>query len=181
MVMRYSSCLFLILIVLILNNCTQEPDTNIHNPPYWGEASVIKNGVAWTGKPLASININHGKTIEMQIDSVDRHNFALEGCSLIKVPFEPGTYPLVNTDARINDGLVGASYNFMDYDVIMAYYLVAESDSSSFITVTSYDSLSGDIRGSFDATFAVYGRHDKSYPDTIRLRNGRFHTRIIPK
>lgn len=176
------SHILLIIIFLISGSCRKTADEPLDPSPYWGFASASKNGLPWLGKGWALPNRNITKPLlDIFVDSLNKYEMALEGCSFVKVPSEPGTYPLVNTDINVDDGLVGASYAFMDYDVIMAYYLVAESDSSSFLTVTSYDSLSGEVRGSFEATFAVYGRHDKSYPDTIRLRNGQFHTRIIPK
>lgn len=146
--------------------------------PYWGSTTTIKNGEPWSGEPFSFININHGKGFEIIVDSLDKYGIRRESLSFSKVPFLPGKSPLVNTFPQTDDGLVGAHYFILDDDVILGAYTVLESDSSSFITLTSYDSISKELKGVFDVTFIVNFRPNASYPDTMRFRNGQFHTRL---
>ncbi len=163
--------------LLCLAACYRTPPPE-DNSPYWGTTEAIKNGTPWVGEPFSFVNINHGKGLEIIIDSVYTSGFRKESLSFSKVPFQPGKSPLVNTFPQTDDGLAGAHYFILEDDIILGNYTVLESDSSSFITLTSYDSTSKELKGIFDITFIVDHRPNASYPDTIRFRNGRFHTRL---
>jgi hypothetical protein len=67
----------------------------------------------------------------------------------------------------------------LDHDVIYGQYRILESDSSSFVTLISFDSITGEVRGTFDLTFLVEHRPFPGAPDTLRLRNGQFYTRLV--
>ncbi|MFN0214141.1 MAG: hypothetical protein ACKVT2_07780 [Saprospiraceae bacterium] len=146
--------------------------------PYWGTTEALINGKQWSGEPFSFININHGKGFQIIVDSLDKYGIRREALSFSKVPFQPGKSLLINTFPQTDDGLVGAHYFILDDDVILGNYKVLESDSSSYITLMSYDSISRELKGTFDITFIVDHRPDASYPDTIRFRNGQFHTRL---
>ena len=88
---------------------------------------------------------------------------------------------MVNTDSQVNDSLVGASFSYWEADLALGYYTVLESDSSSFVTLTSYDPVTKELRGTFDITFIVAHRPYAGAPDTLRVRNGVFHTRVRDK
>ena len=145
---------------------------------YWGTITATKNNMAWVGAPISLININHGKGFEIVGDSLDKYGTRREALGFTKVPSQTGTYPLVNTIPQTDDGLVGASYFILDDDVTLGNYKVLVSDSSSFITLISFDSISKELKGTFDITLIVDHRPYASYPDTIRFRNGQFHTRL---
>lgn len=99
--------------------------------------------------------------------------------SIVKIPFIPGTYQVYNTLIQTNDSIAGALFGYIDYDEFKGNYTILESDSSSFVTLESYDTITKEIKGRFDLTFI---KDIKPYPeasDTIRFRDGYFHTKII--
>jgi len=169
--------LIVTVLMLSLAACDKTPPVE-DDSPYWGTTDAMINGEQWSGEPFSFVNINHGNGYEIIIDSLDKYGIRRASLSFSKVPFQPGQYPLTNTFPQTDDGLVGAHYFVLDDDVILGNYAVLESDSSSFITLTSYDSISKELKGVFDITFIVDNRPNASYPDTIRFRNGQFHTRL---
>ena len=165
--------------ILLLEFCNKKTDTPHTPSEYWGETSSVKNGMDWTGHPYAVVNINHGNGWNIFFDSLDEFNIRKESFVIYKVPFVSGTYPVGNTPIQINDSLVGAGFYYVDDDVLFGTYKILESDSSSFVTVESYDTLSKEIKGRFDLTFIVDIKPFVDAPDTIRLRNGVFHTKVV--
>jgi hypothetical protein len=171
-------CFFAAVIALLVS-CSKEPQNTQPEGPWWGEATAEKNGMLWKAKPYAFVNINHGNGLNVLIDSLDRDNLKREELAFYKVPFTPGTYPVVNTPPQVNDSLVGANFYYVEVDILYGVYKILEADSSSFITLTSYDTVSKEVKGTFDVTFIKEIKPYPSAPDTIRLRNGKFHTKVI--
>lgn len=68
-----------------------------------------------------------------------------------------------------------------DGDAIAGIYTRLPNVESS-VTISSYDTISGDVRGTFDITFFKHyktpGYYD-NYPDTVRFNGGTFHTKWI--
>jgi hypothetical protein len=59
-----------------------------------------------------------------------------------------------------------------------SYYTVDSEDN--YIQIDTYNSKTKEIWGSFQLTLAIYRpRYSDALPDTLRFRNGRFHTKII--
>jgi hypothetical protein len=168
--------IYLVLTFTAIVSCHKK-EPFIDNSPYWGELSLLKNNMKWVGKPFAEKDLLKGFGLEL--DSLDIFGVRRESISFTKIPYKTGTFALNNTIPQNDDSLIGAGYFIVDDDVSLGNYLVLESDSSSFITITSYDSLSNEIKGTFDATFIVEQKPDASYPDTVRFRNGVFHTKLI--
>jgi hypothetical protein len=160
-------------IILIQLSCRKDP------PPlpsiYWGTVSFQKNGHLWTGSPLATIYQNK---IGIQIDSVPEA--IIEHLSIHKIPISPGTYPIYSTYIQIDDGLSGAYYSYITFDESKGDYDILESDSSSFVTLESYDTITKEIKGRFDLIFTKADPpHPIGAPDTIRMTDGVFHTKVL--
>ena len=118
----------------------------------------------------------------MSSDQLNGAGIRIESIEIHKIPFSSGTYPIVNTIPQDDDGLVGAGFWHVDQDVIYSSYKILESDSSSFVTLTSYDTISQEIRGHFDLTFIKdQANPEFDFPDTIRFRNGAFHTKVFDR
>jgi len=68
-----------------------------------------------------------------------------------------------------------------DGDVLCHTYGVLESDSlNNWVKITKYDEKTKELSGEFSVTY-IKTREcaTLSYPDTIRIRNGVFHTKIM--
>jgi hypothetical protein len=168
-----------IYIALILTSCTQEPQEPAPEGPWWGEASATKNGISWIGKPYAVTSKEYSDRVNISIDSLMNDYYTTKSLEIYRVPVYLGTYRIFDNLPKINDSIVRAKYYFVDYDVLYGTYKVLESDSSSFITVTSYDSVSKEVKGTFDVTLVKEISPGPNAPDTIRFRNGMFHTKVI--
>lgn len=169
----------LLLPVLAILACKKDPPTPEKPPVTWGTVSAEKNGVAWVASPTASLHTKFPNLLNIGFLIFDPFGFQTEDCGIVKVPAVPGTYALHETSIQENDSLVGANFFYVDYDLILGYYNVLEADSSSFITISSYDPKTGEVKGSFDILFSVAQRPFPAAPDTLRLRKGVFHTKIL--
>jgi len=90
-----------------------------------------------------------------------------------------GTYPVLDNPPQLRDSVERAKYYYLDQDVLYGVYKVLESDTTNAITISSYDSVSREIKGTFNVTFVPEHLPYPGAPDTIRFRNGQFHTKII--
>lgn len=173
-------CYRIILGASLVISCNKSEKLPIEPSPYWGEISADKNGEPWMASPYAIININLNRydIIDLAFHFYDQYGIRRESCSLYKVPLVKGTYPVVNTPISKKDSLVGGNFFYTEDDVLYGSYDILESDSSSFVSLLSYDSIMKEVKGKFDLTFIVINKPYPDAPDTIRLRNGTFHTRI---
>lgn len=146
---------------------------------YWGTVHVDKNGVPWIVSPAVSIHTKFKNTINLTFTEFDQYGFKKEKSGMFKVPAHPGTYSLHKTSIQVDDGLVGSNFFFNDDDFLLGYYDVLEADSSSFLTITSYDTVTKEMKGKFEVIFKVTQRPYPGAPDTIRLQNGVFHTKVL--
>ena len=165
--------LLLLLAVNLFIACKKDPEPS----RYWGEATAIINGKPWTAHPIAWLSPVSGNNCLIEIDSIDQFAALRQGLDFFKVPFKPGTHPVVNSDSQVDDTLVGADFYYLDYDVLYGNYKILEADSSSFVNLQSYDSITKELRGSFNLTF-IATLKPAGEPDTLRVRNGTFHTRV---
>lgn len=161
-------CLFL----LFFASC-KKPVDPIDPFEYSGEASAFKNGVIWTGSTYGSISNN---SIWVTIDSIPY--IGVEALTIAKIPLTPGTYP-VYYSLEPNDSLVTALFSYVNYDDYWEDYIILEADSSSFMTLESYDTITREVNGKFDLTFIKKHGSNSDYPDTIRFREGIFNTKLI--
>lgn len=169
----------LLLLLFFITSCKKEPKISPPNDPHWGEAMAGKNGILWTATPYAAANRNVGYGLDILIDSLDEYHLLRERLSFYKVPIIPGTYLVSNTLPQTNDSLVGSALFYVDVDILYGVYDILEADSSSFITLISYDTVTKEIKGTFDVTFIASIKPYPGAPDTLRLRNGTFHTKVI--
>lgn len=158
--------------------CKKEKIIQPSATPYWGEMSVNKNGVAWAALPVASLNLSAGYGLNIFFDSIDQFNVLQEEVGIYKVPYNPGTYPITYTAIGKNDSLIGAQFLYAQHDLVLGYYDVLTSDTTNYVTLLSYDSVSRELKGTFGITFIATHKPFANAPDTIRLRDGAFHTKV---
>ena len=172
----------IVLSILLFFSCKKEDEPIVAFDSFWGTVSALIDEVEWMSiKIYARNNTHKGEGINIHITNVDEFDISRNSIDFSKIPYSLGTYRLENANLQEDDGKVGGFLSFNDSDVLLAYFQILEIDSSSFITLESYDPLTNEIRGTFDATFILETQYDTSreFPDTIRFRNGIFHTKII--
>lgn len=167
------------LCLIIIAACQKSPSVPEAPVVYWGTVGVNKNGVAWAASSSVSIHTKFENKLNISFIQFDKYGFKREKCGIFKIPAFAGTYPLHNTSIQVDDSLVGANFFYNDDDFLLGYYNVLEADSSSFVTIASYDTITKEVKGSFDIIFKVGQRPFPGAPDTIHMENGVFHTKVL--
>lgn len=166
---------------LILIGCKKDPAKGV----YYGTASAIFNGKAWNAGTVRS-NINvpcyKGK-LGFEFNVYNKQGFLRETLSFEKIPIAKGTYsinPLNYNDPLCKDTVATALYGTsQDHgDVALDFYNVIPSPDNYF-TINNYNERTKELTGSFEVTFKITTRQDPNSPDTIRVSNGRFYTKIL--
>lgn len=162
---------------------------------------VLINGQAWThpkdwktdlvgivSKPVTGCNsffagIELNSYEQDNIDTIyyyQREHLLITGIPLLK----KATYLITQ---EYGCGNLYASLFLLgeDGDAIVGYYKRLDAKGvSNTITIDSFDTISGDVSGSFDITF-VKDRLNKAYypnyPDTVRFNGGTFKTKWLLK
>ena len=166
-------------LVLLLAACSKEPAPEPPAGPWWGETRALENNQIWQGKPYAVVSKDYPTRVLIAMDSVSNGYYVTKGLNFYRIPLRVGTYPVLDNPPQIRDSVERAKYYYLDYDVLYGVYKVLESDTTNAITISSYDSVSREIKGSFNVTFVPEHLPYPGAPDTIRFRNGQFHTKII--
>lgn len=120
--------------------------------------ATLNQEETWSGQPRASLS-QQGPYLWFSVgaDSV-YDDFHRESLSL-RGPFEgPGEYALVPVTYETGEGgtrTAGASFHESDWDARLAGYGATDDASANHLTITSYDSTTGILTGSFHATVVV--------------------------
>lgn len=173
--MRYL-CFMLFLVSVSLISCSKENS----NDYYWGTASAQLNGSSWQPEPRATTNKPYGQGIDFSLDRLDRNGYMKEGIFIYKIPPQVGRHSISQTDVRDIDSLTGANlFTMIDGDVLGDVYHPLEGSTDNFLEITK---MEGDeIWAEFQIAFVKVSKSPvaNNYPDTIRLTQGKIHTRII--
>lgn len=142
-------------------------------PPEQQEARAVYAG--YFKEPTDPISIN--------FVFYDADNFLKAGFSWTKLSTETGTFAIQEDEKdTVNDLEVKADfYTLIGGDVLGNSYKVLPSPDNYF-ALESYDEASRVMKGSFSVTFVLASnKNDRDFPDTLRLTDGRFETRIFTK
>ncbi|HAD13735.1 MAG TPA: hypothetical protein DCF33_15015 [Saprospirales bacterium] len=166
--------LFLVSVSLI--SCSKEEP----NDYYWGTASAQLNGSSWQPEPRATTNKPYGQGIDFSLGRFLDNGLKKEALSIYKIPPQVGRHPISQTEVRDIDSLSGAKlFTLIDGDVLGDVYHPLEGSTDNYLEITK---MEGDeIWAEFQIAFVrvSVGSVDNNYPDTIRLTQGKIHTRII--
>ncbi len=152
---------------------------------YFGTATALFNGKTWkASKVRCSINYPCYKG-KLGFSFYVYNNKGLLRESLIfqKIPAVKGKYilgPVNYNDPLCQDTTAKSGYVTAqdDGDVLLDSYNAIPS-TNNFFTIEDYNERTKELRGSFAVTFKIFSRQDPNSPDTIRVTNGKFYTRIL--
>jgi len=175
-----TTLLAIISLMFLFAQCKKEHDAGY----YFGSAQAIINN------NITSFNKARGVAFHNTIDSVhlifEKWNGSMSKEHLNFYPLAinlnlPQYIKKINT----NGSTLTSQYNTVtgDGDVTCDIYYIYEPDSlQNFITITSYNPATKEIGGTFQATYLIDASRPKcvpSAPDTVRIRNGQFYTKIF--
>lgn len=172
---------FIVIILFIgLPSCKKENVSTISDI-YWGEVSATKNGEPWTGKIFARLSNTRFNVI---VDVYNEQKFLREVFRIFKIPIQEQWNKIDSIKPNVDTALTRASYATLvdDGDVVGDIFNVLDGESENFVTITSYNEETNEVKGNFQVTFVFDETDNKSDPtarDTIRFTNGEFHTKVM--
>jgi hypothetical protein len=185
------------LLIIILFSCDDEPGSGPIGS--WGYFEARVNGEEWNadfyprgfqaiyahqGFETESIPCNEYYIVQSIIQkpvhgSYHPEQVWVEALSFLLNTTSPGHYDAQDFFHYECDPTVPiyVSLTGRDGDVSRSGYFLLDSEDN-FVEIESYDAESGEIKGTFQLTFANAGPSSAS-PETLRFTQGKFHTKII--
>lgn len=165
--------------------------------PNWGYLTAEMNGADWSKTYSNAYQVTHGAVSYLDepqgvfygLVSVLYNEAGANRQELLfqKIPFFPqtGRHKLISCNPFVGcessqEPQVGLHTSLSDGDVLGDSYYTVDSEDN-YIQIDNYNEKNKEIKGSFQLTLANarIPRSSNALPDTLRFRNGRFHTKII--
>ncbi|MGX5858145.1 hypothetical protein ACWKW6_31100 [Dyadobacter jiangsuensis] len=164
--------------------------------PNWGYLTAEMNGVNWSTTYKNAYQVTHGSTtyadnpkgifyaltsILYSSEGYDRQQLLFQN-----IPFSPhtGRHKVVSCNpyagCESSDKLKVTLFELLSDGDVGGDCFYATDSEDNYIQIDSYNERTDEIKGRFQLTLvARIPRSSNVLPDTLRFRNGRFHTRII--
>ncbi len=177
------------LIILLFVGCKKENE-NMFLKNFSGKSDLLFNNLKTNRfRVRASSYKDDAKKVSISFlyainDLYNREAFGFDGVKLDNLN-QQKIFLLDRGDVSLpfNPEKVMSSFGTLsdDGDVLCHTYDVLEVDSlNNWVKITKYNPQTKDISGEFSVTYIKTRECATfSYPDTIRIRNGVFHTKII--
>lgn len=161
----------------------------------WGSFSAKMNGKVWgqsypngfqeirghTTSGGTNINQCPEESYWILLEWYNKQGFNREELFLKKIPLKAGKYKVIpfTPNCQMTDPIYAIFYTSIDDGDVLGdtYNLLPTYDN--FVQVDNYDNYTKEIRGKFQLTFVVATKaYGHFLPDTLRLTEGSFHTKI---
>ena len=150
--------------------------------------STLNGEKEWSGKDVEVNFFNHAGLKWLTVfgnTSRGRYNETF-GLSIIYE--DVGSYPLIREkyEDGFNTHYTGSRFHEAELDALLASYSSTDDTSANQLTITSYDSTTGIMTGTFHTTVVVDsadrvsepGEPPRRRPDTLRFTNGEFRAKV---
>lgn len=124
------------------------------------------------------------KTAYMFSNLFDSNGYRQQVLFFDHIPLKEGKYLLTSEENEYctDNGKIRAILNSQIYDDQSGDVFKVLPESESYLRINSLNLATGEIFGEFNLIMVVYGlKDDSTLPDTLRLTNGRFHTKILER
>lgn len=143
------------------------------------------NGDAFAGVAPVS-GISPGPDFSVSASDPAEQRYPYERSIYFSIPIESiGTYSLNRTTRISNEGTGSAMFHLYGIGMQESYGDQVNSEFRPVVeevnrlVVTRYDGVGGYAEGTFEATLVVdFSSRSRELPDTLRITDGRFRTRI---
>jgi len=174
---------YLIFTLLIIGLACKKNKDDIQ---YHGTASATFNGKAWqSGKVRCVISTQCYKgKLSIHFHVYNSQGFLRESLGIANIPVAKATYTLNPADLansrNCNRSDATASYHTLqDHgDVLLDSYDALPS-ADNYLAIEEYNERTKKLSGRFSVIFKIHRRQDPNSPDTIKVTNGRFDTKIL--
>ncbi|MGG7666323.1 hypothetical protein [Dyadobacter sp. BHUBP1] len=165
--------------------------------PNWGYLTADMNGADWSKTYKNAYQVTHGSTnyadnpkgVFYTLTSIlySPEGYNRQELLFQKIPFfpMPGRHKVASCNSYAgcessDKPQVALFESLSDGDVAGDFFYTVDSEDN-YIQIDSYNAKTQEIKGSFQLTLANarIPRSSDVLPDTLRFRNGRFHTKII--
>jgi hypothetical protein len=174
--------LFAILVVFLFS-CSK--GSNEASGNYFGYGKATINGAQWDSKARGFLLDGKPDSVVLVFENM-QGDVTKDDISFYKVSTQLIRQKVGKMDFSNLSKRLAARYAVMRPDgiIVCTLYNVLEQDSLlNNITITSYDSATKEIKGTFEVSFLMDTTLNKSCNpgalDTVRVRNGEFHTKIF--
>jgi len=183
----------LFLIVVLFGGSCKKQDLSLSPLKYsWGSAKAEVNDTQWQANACrAGISPKKSDTIFLELGRADNIQFH-ELLRFHFLPIQLGIYYLPDMQLNLsNTKTKTVGMNFFikgDNDLdCAAYENLHDADSlQNWVEITEYNEKTKEIKGKFSCNMIINPKGSNAGPkckptdpDTIRIRNGMFHTKIM--
>jgi hypothetical protein len=174
-----------VLIVAFLAICSCKKDKS--DPYYFGTASMTLNGKNWYSSKVRCVALKTSPCnpdfLNLDFEVYNNQGFLREALGFRNIFKELKTYYLSPTDfsdLSCKDSLPKCTYYTIgaDGDVVLDAYNI-QPNSGSFIRMDKFNSDTKELEGIFSLDLLIDSRYNPNAPDTLRVRNGKFYTKIL--
>lgn len=152
---------------------------------FWGTASVQFNGSNWVAEKVRCSNASNclpRKMFHLQLNKYSIEGFLRESIVFTRIPLQEGRHELeLNlTENNCSSGPQALYATSGDHGDVNKDIYQLDSTFNNYIDISRYDEKSGELKGRFDLLLIVRPpKFDARAPDTVRLTNGVFHTKLL--
>jgi len=172
---------------LLLGSCGLTGDDDFKaNDTYF--RATLNGGEMWVGDEIRATFSGGKKSnqwLTITADTVHKQHYPYTERLVVVAIFEGvRTYPLTEIEHEWDE--TGSAYYENDGDVLIASYHPTEDALANRLTITSYDSTTGALEGTFRTTVVVDsaervsepGEPARRRPDTLRFTDGEFRVKV---
>ena len=180
----------IIFILVLIAGCKKSPLDKLYygtitglllnNKPWPRQSDWIYEADGYIGAPHLSCTNSLGA---VDIHSYTKDKFLRENIALFGLPLQTGKVVFTGKEDDechyVPDAIIFLAAE--EGDALVGTYAPLHSVENS-VTITSYNSSSGDVSGTFDITFIkrdLSPGYYSNYTDTVRFSGGQFKTRWI--
>ena len=180
----------IILVLILFVSCKKSPLDKLYsgnisglllnNNPLQSQSDWTYEAKGYVGAPHLSCITNLGA---VDIQSFTKDKFLRENIALFGLPLQTGKVVFTGKEDDechyVPDAIIFLAAE--EGDALVGTYAPLHSVENS-VTITSYNSSSGDVSGTFDITFIkrdLSPYYYSNYTDTVRFSGGQFKTRWI--
>ncbi|GAB2606145.1 hypothetical protein GCM10027190_61980 [Spirosoma areae] len=154
----------------------------MYSDQYWGEVSALRQG-----QPLQNARIAAASRapctqhkFDLFITEFASNGEKLTSLTLLNVPKKPGVSVRFKVDYQslyCGTDTIGSTFTATTEELPWGIYKPLNG-VATWLSIESFDSLSGDIKGTFSITMIPDKRKKTTGPDTFQIKNGRFATKL---
>ena len=178
----------LVIALLAFLSCTTPVATTITPIPgaysvnYWGDISATRQGVPLQNPRIAAISRTpcNQHAFDVTITEFDDDGDKLSSLTLFNIPKKATTSTRFKVDYQslyCGSDTIGCTFTATSDQLPWGTYKPLAGKDTQLV-IQSFDTISGEIKGTFSVMMLPDRRQDASAPDILQIKNGKFLTKL---